>query len=178
MVAHLLMYDWAFFTTSSFNFRNLDKSFKGAECPAPHTSFCAVLLGTDRVPLIHAVMAKLLVYGVRVYHAPYPHHACDSSTSFYSYCASGFYSAGGSSTSFYFCYMSDQVPTGSPPLSLSDHGPDSGSVLPDRVPHQGRHRGLAAVAFWPSFTVPHLAGRTDILPLSDRDDVEVGSPGP
>ena len=52
MVAHLLMYDWAFFTTSSFNFRNLDKSFKGAECPAPRTSFCAVLLrdrpGTSR----------------------------------------------------------------------------------------------------------------------------------
>ena len=45
MVARLLMYDWAFFMTSSFNFRNLDKSFKGAECPAPHMSFCAVLLG-------------------------------------------------------------------------------------------------------------------------------------
>ena len=45
MVACLLMYDWVFFMTSSFNFRNLDKSFKGAECPAPRTSFCAVLLG-------------------------------------------------------------------------------------------------------------------------------------
>ena len=44
-VACLLMYDWAFFTTSSFNFRNLDKSFEGADCPAPRTSFCAVLLG-------------------------------------------------------------------------------------------------------------------------------------
>ena len=44
-VARLLMYDWAFFTNSSFNFRNLDKSFKGAECPAHHTSFCAVLFG-------------------------------------------------------------------------------------------------------------------------------------
>ena len=44
-VAHLLMYDWAFFTTSSFNFRNLDKSFESAECPAPRTSFWAVLLG-------------------------------------------------------------------------------------------------------------------------------------
>ena len=44
-VAHLLMYDWAFFMASSFNFRNLDKSFKGAECPMPHTSFCVVLLG-------------------------------------------------------------------------------------------------------------------------------------
>ena len=44
-VARLLMYDWAFFRTSSFNFRNLDKSFEGAECPAPHTSFWAVLLG-------------------------------------------------------------------------------------------------------------------------------------
>ena len=47
-VACLLMYDWVFFMTSSFNFRNLDKSFKGAECLAPHTSFCAVLLG-DRL---------------------------------------------------------------------------------------------------------------------------------
>ena len=43
-VAHLLMYDWAFFMTSSFNFRNLDKSFEGAECLA----FCVVLLG-DRL---------------------------------------------------------------------------------------------------------------------------------
>ena len=47
-VARLLMYDWAFFTTSSFNFRNLDKSFKGTECPAPRMSSCAVLLG-DRL---------------------------------------------------------------------------------------------------------------------------------
>ena len=44
-VACLLMYDWAFFTTSSFNFRNLDKSFESAECPAPCASFLAVLLG-------------------------------------------------------------------------------------------------------------------------------------
>ena len=44
-VARLLTYDWAFFTTSSFNFRNLDKSFEGTECPAPRTYFCAVLLG-------------------------------------------------------------------------------------------------------------------------------------
>ena len=58
--------------------------------------------GTDRAPLVHAVMAKLLVYGVRVYHTSYPHHACDSLTSFYSYCASGFYSAGDSSTSSTF----------------------------------------------------------------------------
>ena len=43
-VARLLMYDWAFFMTSSFNFRNLDKSFESAECLAPCTSFCAVLL--------------------------------------------------------------------------------------------------------------------------------------
>ena len=125
--------------------------------------------GTDRAPLIHAVTAKLLVYGVRVYHAPYPHDACDSSTSFYSYCASGFYSAGDSSISFYFCYVSDQVPTGDPPLSSSDHGPDSGSVLPDHIPHRGHRRGLAVAAFWPSFAVPHLAGRTDILPSSDHD---------
>ena len=117
-------------------------------------------LGTDQAPLIHTVTAKLLVYGVRVYHAPYPHHACDSSTS------------------FYFYYMSDQVPTGSPPLSSSDHSPDSGSVLPDHVPHQRHHGGLAAAAFWPSFAVPHLAGRTDVLPSSDRDVVDVGSPGP
>ena len=132
--------------------------------------------GTDRTPLVHAVTAKLLVYVVHVYHTPYPHHACDSSTSFYSYCASGFYSAGDSSTSFYFCYVSDQVPTADPPLSLSDHGPDSGSVLPDRVQHRGHHRGLAAAASWPSFTVPHLMGRTDVLPSSDRDVADVGGP--
>ena len=53
MVACLLMYDWVFFMTSSFNFRNLDKSFEGAECPAPHTSFCAVLLG-DRSGTSHS----------------------------------------------------------------------------------------------------------------------------
>ena len=53
MVAHLLMYDWVIFMTSSFNFRNLDKSFKGAECPAPRTSFCAVLLG-DRLGTSHS----------------------------------------------------------------------------------------------------------------------------
>ena len=46
MVACLLMYDWAFFMTSSFNFRNLAKSFENAECSAcSHTSFWAVLLG-------------------------------------------------------------------------------------------------------------------------------------
>ena len=54
MVARLLMYDWAFFTTSSFNFRNLDKSFESAKCPAPRASFWAVLLGdrsdTSRSP--------------------------------------------------------------------------------------------------------------------------------
>ena len=132
--------------------------------------------GTDRASLIHDVTTKLLVYRVRVYLAPCPHHACDSSTS-YSYCASGFYSAGDSSTSSYFCYMPDQVPTGNPPLSSSDHSPDPDSVLPDSVPHRGRHRGLAAVAFWPSFTVPHLAGWTDILPLFDRDVADVGGPG-
>ena len=134
--------------------------------------------GTDRAPVIHTVTAKLLVYGVRVYHAPYPHHACDSSTSSYSYCASGFYSASDSSTSFYFCYVSDQVPTADPPLSSSDHSPDCGSVLPNRIQHRGHRRGLAAVAFWPSFTVPHLAGRTDILPSSDHDVADVGGPGP
>ena len=53
MAARLLMYDWVFFTTLSFNFRNLDKSFKGAKCPAPHTSFCAVLLG-DRSDTSHS----------------------------------------------------------------------------------------------------------------------------
>ena len=53
MVARLLMYDWAFFTTSSFNFRNLDKSFEGAKCLAPRTSFCAVLLG-DRSGTSHS----------------------------------------------------------------------------------------------------------------------------
>ena len=44
MVACLLTYDWAFFMTLSFNFRNLDKSFEGAECPAARMSFWAVLL--------------------------------------------------------------------------------------------------------------------------------------
>ena len=58
--------------------------------------------GTNWVPLVHAVTAKLLVYGVRVYHAPCPHRACDSSTSSYSYCTSGFCSTGDSSTSSYF----------------------------------------------------------------------------
>ena len=151
---------------------------KAPSARRPVRPFVRYSSGTDWAPLVHAVTAKLLVYGVRVYHAPYPHHACDSSTSFYSYCASGFYSADDSSTSFYFCYVSDQVPTGDPPLSSSDHGPDSGSVLPNHVPHRGCCRGLAAAAFWPSFAVPHLAGRTDVLPSSDRDVADVGGPGP
>ena len=144
----------------------------------PVRPFVRYSLGTDRAPLIHAVTAKLLVYGFRVYHTPYPHHACDSLTSFYSYCASGFCSAGDSLTSFYFYYMPDRVPTGVPPLSSSDHGPDPGSVPPIHIPHRGRRRGLAAVVFWPSFAVPHLAGRTDILPSSDRDVADVGGPDP
>ena len=147
-----------------------------ARCPVhPFVQYSS---GTNRAPLVHAVTAKLLVYGVRVYYAPYPHHACNSSTSFYSYCTSSFYSASDSSTSFYFCYVPNQVPTGDPPLYSSDHGPISGSVLPDRVPHRGCHRGLAAAAFWPSFAVPHLAGRTDALPSSDRDVADVSGPGP
>ena len=78
MVACLLMYDWAFFRTSSFNFRNLDKSFEGAECPAPCTSFWVVLL-RDRSGTSHSHCdTKLLAYWVRVYHAPYPHNACDA----------------------------------------------------------------------------------------------------
>ena len=132
-------------------------------------------LGTDQASLVHAVMAKLLVYGVRVYLAPCDHHACDSSTSYSCY-VSGFYSAGDSSTSSHFCCVPNQVPTGDPPLSSSDHGLDPDSVLPNHVPHQGCHRGLAAVAFWPSFAVPDLAGRTDILPSFDRDIADVGSP--
>ena len=132
--------------------------------------------GTGRASLIHAVTAKLLVYGVRVYLAPCSHHACYSSTS-YSYCASGFYSTGDSSTSSYFCFVPDQVLTDDPPLSSSDHGPDPDSVLPDCVPHRGHRRGLAAAAFWPSFAVPHLAGRTDVLPSFDRDVADVGGPG-
>ena len=134
--------------------------------------------GTDQAPLDHAVMAKLLVYGVRVYHAPNPHHTCDSLTSFYSNCASGFYSASDSSTSFYFCYVPDQVPTGDPSLSSSDHGPDSGSVLPDCIPHRGCHRSLAVAVFWPSFAVPNLVGRTGILPSFDRDVADIGGPDP
>ena len=134
--------------------------------------------GTDRAPLVHAVMAKFLVCRVRVSHTPCPHHACDSSTSFYSYCASGFYSTGDSSTSFYFCYVPNQVPTGDLPLSSSDHGPDSGSVLPDRVRHRGHCRSLAAVVFWPSFTVPQVVGRTEVLPSFGRDVANAGSPDP
>ena len=102
--------------------------------------------GTDRASPAHAVMAKLLVYGVRVYLAPSPHHACDSLTS-YSYCASGFYSASDSLTFSYFCYMPGQVPTGNPPLSSSDHGPDPNSVLPNHIPHRGHRRGLATAVF-------------------------------
>ena len=45
MIAPLLMYDWAFFTTSSFNFRNFNKSFENAECPASRMSTWAALLG-------------------------------------------------------------------------------------------------------------------------------------
>ena len=132
--------------------------------------------GTDRASLVHAVTTKLLAYGVHVYLAPCPHHACDFSTS-YSYRASGFYSAGKSSTSSYFCYVPDQVPTGNPPLSSSDHGPDPDSVLPGCIPHRGRRRALAVVAFWPSFAIPHLAGRTDVLPSFDHDVADVGGPG-
>ena len=132
--------------------------------------------GTDRASLVQAVTTKLLAYGVHVYLSPCPHHACDSLTS-YSYCASGFYSAGNSSTSSYFCYVPDQVPTGDPPLSSSDRGPDPDSVLPDHVPHRGHCRGLAGTAFWLSSAVPHLAGRTDVLPSFDRDVADVGGPG-
>ena len=132
--------------------------------------------GIDWASLVHAAMTKLLVDGVRVYLAPYLHHICDSSTSYSCY-VSGFYSAGDSSTSSYFCCVPDQVLTGDPPLSLNDNGPDPDSVLPDYVPHRGHRRGLAAAAFWPSFTVPHLAGRTDILPSFDHDVVDVGGPG-
>ena len=47
----------------------------------------------------------------------------------------------------------------------------------------GSHiRGVVGVwlrqRFWPSFTVPHLAGRTDVLPSSDRDVADVGGPDP
>ena len=122
-------------------------------------------------------MTKLLAYEVHVYLAPCPHHACDGSTS-YSYCTSGFYSAGDSLTSYsYFCHVPDQVPTGDPPWSSSDRSPDPDSVLPDRFPHQGRHRGLAAAAFWLSSAVPDPAWRTDVSLLSDRDIAETGSPG-
>ena len=139
-------------------------------CPFERSCF-----GTDWASLIHTVTTKLLAYEVHVYLAPCPHHACDSSTS-YSYCASGFYSSGDSSTSSYFCHVPYQVPTGDPPLSLSDRGPDPDSVLPDHVPHQGHRRGLAAVAFWLSSAVPHLAG-TDISLSFDRNVADVGGPG-
>ena len=174
MVARLLMYDWAFFMTSSFSFWNLrTPSARRLACPVGRS--CS---GTGWASLVHVVTAKLLVYGVCVYLAPCPHHTCYSSTSYsYSCCASGFYSTGESSTSSYFCFAPDQALTDDPPLSSSDHGPDPDSILPDRVPHWGHCRGLAAVAFWPSFTVPHLAGRTDVLPSFGRDVADVGSPG-
>ena len=73
--------------------------------------------------------------------------------------------------------MADQVPTGNPPLSSSDRGFDPDSVLPDRVPHQGRRRGLAAAVFWLSSAVPHLVGRTDISLLFDHDVTDIGGPG-
>ena len=44
-VAHLLMYDWAFFTTLSFSFWYLVKSFENAECPPSRMSCWVVLLG-------------------------------------------------------------------------------------------------------------------------------------
>ena len=135
-------------------------------------------LETGQASLVHAVTAKLLVYGVRVYLSPCPHHAGNSSTSYsYSCCASGFYSIGDSSTSSYFCFAPDQVPTDDPPLPSSDHGPNPDSVLPNCIPHRGHHRGLAAVAFWPSFAVPHLAGRTDVLPSFGHDVADIGGPG-
>ena len=43
---------------------------------------------------------------------------------------------------------------------------------------EGHRRGLAVVAFWPSFAVPHLAGRTGILPSFDHDVADVGGPDP
>ena len=139
----------------------------------PFERFCS---GTDRAFPALAVMTKLLAYEVRVYLALCPHHACDSLTS-YSYCASGFYSAGNSSTFSDFCCVPGQVPTGDPPLFSSDHGPDPDSVLPDHVTHQERRRGLAAVAFWLSSAVPHLVGRTDVLLSFDHDVAGIGGPG-
>ena len=73
--------------------------------------------------------------------------------------------------------MPGRVPTDDPPLFSSDHGPDPDSVLPDRITPQGHRRGLAAVAFWLSSAVPHLAGRTDILLSFDLDIAGVGGPG-
>ena len=139
----------------------------------PFEWFCS---GTDRAFPALAVTTKLLAYEVCVYLALCPHHACDSSTS-YSYCTSGFYSASDSSTFSDFCCVAGRVPTGDPPLFSSDHGPEPDSVLPDRVTHQGRRRGLAAAVFWLSSAVPHLAGRTDILLSFDRDVAGIGGPG-
>ena len=65
--------------------------------------------------------------------------------------------------------MPGRVPTGDPP------SPDS--VLPNPITHQGHCRGLAAVAFWLSSAVPHLAGRTDILLSFDHVVTGVGGPG-
>ena len=146
MVARLLMYDWAFFMTSSFSFRNLNNSFENAECPASRMSFWAVLLGIDRAFPALVVTTKLLAYEVHVYLTLCPRHACDSLTS-YSYCICGFYFAGDSLTFSDFCCVPGRVPTGDPPLFSSDHGRDPHSVLPNRVAHQEHHRGPAVVAF-------------------------------
>ena len=73
--------------------------------------------------------------------------------------------------------MPGRVPTGSPPLFSSDHGPGPDSVLPDCIAHQGCCRGLAVAAFWLSSAVPHLAGRTDVLLSFDHDVTGIGSPG-
>ena len=109
----------------------------------PFEWFCSE---TDRAFPTLTVMTKLLAYEVPVYLTLCPRHACDSSTS-YSYCVCGFYFAGNSSTFSNFCCVPSRVPTGNPPLFLSDHGPDPDSVLPDRITHQGHRRGLAAAVF-------------------------------
>ena len=120
----------------------------------PFDRFCS---GTDRVFPALAVTTKLLAYEVRVYLALCPRHTRDSSTS-YSYCTSGFYSAGNSSTFSDFCCVPGRVLTGDPPLFSSNHGPNPDSVLPDCVAHQEHRRGLVAVAFWLSSAVPPPSG--------------------
>ena len=72
MVARLLMYDWAFLRLRPLTSGIWTSHLRAANARCPICPFVRYSSGTDRAPLLHAVMAKLLVYGVRAYHAPLP----------------------------------------------------------------------------------------------------------